>query len=38
VVATVVCPAGNKPGYFKARLSQLPTLSHVTVEVLDPKH
>jgi cation diffusion facilitator family transporter len=37
VVATVVCPAGNKPDYFKQRLSCLPTLSHVTVEVLEPK-
>jgi cation diffusion facilitator family transporter len=37
VVATVVCPAGNKPEYFKQRLRQMPTLSHVTVEVLDPK-
>jgi cation diffusion facilitator family transporter len=37
VVATVVCPAGNKPEYFKQRLSRLPTLSHVTVEVLEPK-
>ena len=37
VVATVVCPAGNKPEYFKERLSELPTLSHVTVEVLEPK-
>jgi cation diffusion facilitator family transporter len=38
VVATVVCPAGNKPDYFKKKLSELPTLSHVTVEVLDPRH
>jgi cation diffusion facilitator family transporter len=38
VVATVVCPAGNKPEYFKQRLSKMPTLSHVTVEVLDPRH
>lgn len=37
VVATVVCPAGNKPDYFKKRLSSLPTLSHVTVEVLEPQ-
>ena len=37
VVATVVCPAGNKPEYFKKKLRELPTLSHVTVEVLDPK-
>jgi len=37
VVATVVCPAGNPPEYFKQRLSRLPTLSHVTVEVLEPK-
>jgi cation diffusion facilitator family transporter len=37
VVATVVCPAGNKPDYFKQRLRRLPTLSHVTVEVLEPK-
>jgi len=37
VVATVVCPAGNKPEYFKKRLREVPTLSHVTVEVLDPK-
>jgi cation diffusion facilitator family transporter len=36
VVATVVCPAGNKPDYFKKKLRELPTLSHVTVEVLDP--
>ena len=37
VVATVVCPAGNKPDYFKKKLQELPTLSHVTVEVLDPR-
>jgi cation diffusion facilitator family transporter len=37
VVATVVCPAGNKPEYFKKRLREVPTLSHVTVEVLNPK-
>ncbi|MEJ1964075.1 MAG: cation diffusion facilitator family transporter [Gammaproteobacteria bacterium] len=37
VVATVVCPAGNKPDYFKKKLREMPTLSHVTVEVLDPK-
>jgi cation diffusion facilitator family transporter len=37
VVATVVCPSGNKPEYFKKKLSELPTLSHVTVEVLDPR-
>jgi cation diffusion facilitator family transporter len=37
VVATVVCPAGNKPDHFKKKLSELPTLSHVTVEVLEPK-
>jgi cation diffusion facilitator family transporter len=37
VVATVVCPAGNKPEHFKEKLSEVPTLSHVTVEVLEPK-
>lgn len=37
VVATVVCPAGNKPEHFKKKLSEVPTLSHVTVEVLEPK-
>ncbi len=37
VVATVVCPAGNSPDHFKQKLSEVPTLSHVTVEVLDPK-
>ena len=37
VVATVVCPAGNKPEHFKQKLSEVPTLSHVTVEVLEPK-
>jgi cation diffusion facilitator family transporter len=37
VVATVVCPSGNKPDYFKKKLSEVPTLSHVTVEVLEPK-
>lgn len=37
VVATVVCPAGNKPEHFKKKLSAVPTLSHVTVEVLEPK-
>jgi len=37
VVATVVCPAGNKPEHFKKKLRELPTLSHVTVEVLEPK-
>jgi cation diffusion facilitator family transporter len=37
VVATVVCPAGNTPAYFKQKLREMPTLSHVTVEVLDPK-
>jgi cation diffusion facilitator family transporter len=37
VVATVVCPAGNSPEHFKKKLSEVPTLSHVTVEVLDPK-
>jgi Co/Zn/Cd efflux system component len=37
VVATVVCPAGNKPDHFKKKLRELPTLSHVTVEVLEPK-
>ncbi len=37
VVATVVCPSGNKPDHFKEKLSEVPTLSHVTVEVLEPK-
>ena len=37
VVATVVCPSGNKPEHFKEKLSEVPTLSHVTVEVLEPK-
>jgi cation diffusion facilitator family transporter len=37
VVATVVCPQGNKPDHFKQKLSEVPTLSHVTVEVLEPK-
>jgi cation diffusion facilitator family transporter len=37
VVATVVCPSGNKPDHFKQKLSEVPTLSHVTVEVLEPK-
>ena len=37
VVATVVCPSGNTPDHFKQKLSELPTLSHVTVEVLEPK-
>jgi cation diffusion facilitator family transporter len=37
VVATVVCPAGNTPEHFKQQLSEVPTLSHVTVEVLEPK-
>jgi cation diffusion facilitator family transporter len=37
VVATVVCPAGNSPEYFKKKLSRVPTLSHVTVEVLEPR-
>ncbi len=37
VVATVVCPAGNPPDHFKEKLEQVPTLSHVTVEVLDPR-
>jgi cation diffusion facilitator family transporter len=37
VVATVVCPSGNKPEHFKQKLSEVPTLSHVTVEVLEPK-
>jgi len=36
VVATVVCPAGNPPEHFKNKLKEVPTLSHVTVEVLDP--
>lgn len=38
VVATVVCPAGRSPEHFKNKLSKLPTLSHVTVEVLEPKN
>jgi cation diffusion facilitator family transporter len=37
VVATVVCPAGHSPSHFKQKLSEVPTLSHVTVEVLEPK-
>jgi Co/Zn/Cd efflux system component len=37
VVATVVCPAGNSPEYFKDKIRKLPTLSHVTVEVLEPR-
>jgi cation diffusion facilitator family transporter len=37
VVATVVCPSGNTPEHFKQKLSEVPTLSHVTVEVLEPK-
>ena len=37
VVATVVCPSGNTPDHFKQKLSEVPTLSHVTVEVLEPK-
>jgi len=37
VVATVVCPSGNSPEHFKEKLSEVPTLSHVTVEVLEPK-
>jgi len=37
VVATVVCPSGNSPEHFKQKLSEVPTLSHVTVEVLEPK-
>jgi cation diffusion facilitator family transporter len=37
VVATVVCPSGNSPEHFKEKLSRVPTLSHVTVEVLEPK-
>jgi len=37
VVATVVCPSGNSPDHFKQKLSEVPTLSHVTVEVLEPK-
>ena len=37
VVATVVCPSGNTPDHFKQKLSEMPTLSHVTVEVLEPK-
>jgi cation diffusion facilitator family transporter len=37
LVATVVCPEGNKAEHFKERLRNVPTLSHVTVEVLDPK-
>lgn len=37
VVATVICPRGNTPDHFKQKLSEVPTLSHVTVEVLEPK-
>jgi cation diffusion facilitator family transporter len=37
VVATVVCPSGNSPDHFKQKLTEVPTLSHVTVEVLEPK-
>jgi Co/Zn/Cd efflux system component len=37
VVATVVCPAGNTPEHFNRKLTEVPTLSHVTVEVLEPK-
>jgi Co/Zn/Cd efflux system component len=37
VVATIVCPTGNTAAHFKQKLSDMRTLSRVTVEVLEPK-